>query len=440
MTMGSEQYQLITLPNGLRIVHQRVKGTQLVHAGFSIQAGSKNDGAHPGLAHCLEHMLFKGTTRRKTIHVLNHLEVVGGELNAYTTKEITTIYGTTQSKHLTRLTDILCDVVFRSTFPEGELEKEKKVIIDEINMYLDTPEENIFDEFQERIFAGHPLAHNILGTEESVNEISQTALKNFVSTHYQFHNMVFAVVGNVSIERVLSALNRFLPDAGELSSTPINQQELSPKSNQPIAVLGDLQNGVGAATAFKSASPFIETKKTDFNQAYAIIGSLAYEMDHEKRWTLLLMNNFFGGPVLNSRLNLAIREKYGYTYNVESGYSGFAETGLFHCFVGSEPKYIQKSVDLIFKEIKKLRTQSLGTLQLSRAKNQYAGQLILSNENRSGLMMHLGQSVLRKGKANSIEHAIDCINRVTVQNIMDVANELLNENQFSQLLYVPEND
>lgn len=440
--MGSEQYQLITLPNGLRIVHQRVKGTQLVHAGFSIQAGSKNDGAHPGLAHCLEHMLFKGTTRRKTIHVLNHLEVVGGELNAYTTKEITTIYGTTQSKHLTRLTDILCDVVFRSTFPEGELEKEKKVIIDEINMYLDTPEENIFDEFQERIFAGHPLAHNILGTEESVNEISQTALKNFVSTHYQFHNMVFAVVGNVSIERVLSALNRFLPDAGELSSTPINlnHQEPSHKSIQPIAVLGDLQNGVGAATAFKSASPFIETKKTDFNQAYAIIGSLAYEMDHEKRWTLLLMNNFFGGPVLNSRLNLAIREKYGYTYNVESGYSGFAETGLFHCFVGSEPKYIQKSVDLIFKEIKKLRTQSLGTLQLSRAKNQYAGQLILSNENRSGLMMHLGQSVLRKGKANSIEHAIDCINRVTVQNIMDVANELLNENQFSQLLYVPEND
>jgi predicted Zn-dependent peptidase len=163
-------------------------------------------------------------------------------------------------------------------------------------------------------------------------------------------------------------------------------------------------------------------------------------MDHEKRWTLLLMNNFFGGPVLNSRLNLAIREKYGYTYNVESGYSGFAETGLFHCFVGSEPKYIQKSVDLIFKEIKKLRTQPLGSLQLSRAKNQYAGQLILSNENRSGLMMHLGQSVLRKGKANSIEHAIDCINQVTVQNIMDVANELLNENQFSQLRYVPENE
>ena len=209
--MGSEQYQLITLPNGLRVVHQRVKGTQLVHAGFTIQAGSKNDGPHPGLAHCLEHMLFKGTTHRKTIHVLNHLEVVGGELNAYTTKEITTIYGTTQSKHLSRLTDILCDVVFRSTFPAVELEKEKKVIVDEINMYLDTPEENIFDEFQERIFEGHPLAHNILGTADSVNLIQQSDLQRFVEAHYRFDNMVFSVVGNVSIERVLLALDRFLP-------------------------------------------------------------------------------------------------------------------------------------------------------------------------------------------------------------------------------------
>lgn len=150
------------------------------------------------------------------------------------------------------------------------------------------------------------------------------------------------------------------------------------------------------------------------------------------------MNNFFGGPVLNSRLNLAIREKYGYTYNVESGYSAFEETGLFHCFVGSEPKYIERSVELIFKELKKLRTQSLGTLQLSRAKNQYAGQLILSNENRSGLMMHLGQSVLRKGKANSIEHAIDSIRKVTVSDVLEVANELMAEENFSRLYYVPQ--
>jgi predicted Zn-dependent peptidase len=414
--MGSEQYQLITLPNGLRVVHQRVKGTQLVHAGFTIQAGSKNDGQNPGLAHCLEHMLFKGTTHRKTIHVLNHLEVVGGELNAYTTKELTTIYGTTQSKYLSRLTDILCDVVFRSTFPEAELEKEKKVIVDEINMYLDTPEENIFDEFQERIFDGHPLAHNILGTEESVNKITQSDLKHFVSTHYRFENMVFAVVGNVSIERVLLALQRFLPQAPEL--------------NSPGVIL--------ANSTFEPLKTFHEVKKTDFNQAYAILGGLAYEIDHPNRWKLLLVNNFFGGPVLNSRLNLAIREKYGYTYNVESGYSAFAETGLFHCFVGSEPKYIERSVELIFKELKKLRTQSLGSLQLSRAKNQYAGQLILSNENRSGLMMHLGQSVLRKGKANSIEHAIESIRKVTVSDVLEVANELMAEDNFSRLYYVPQ--
>ena len=420
--MGIENHQLITLSNGLRVVHQRVRGTQLVHAGFSINAGSKNDGLHPGLAHGLEHMLFKGTQKRKTIHVLNHLEVVGGELNAYTTKEITTIYGTTQGKHLSRLTDILCDVIFRSTFPTQELEKEKKVIIDEINMYLDTPEENIFDEFQERIFEGHPLAHNILGTEATVNELQQQDLFDFVNTHYRFDNMVFSVVGNVSLERVLSALNRFLP------------QDLPSKS------LGSLDEAtqLSLTTNFKPLPIFNETKKTDFNQAYAILGSLAYELDHPKRWTLLLLNNFFGGPVLNSRLNLAIREKYGYTYNVESGYSAFSETGLFHCFVGSEPKYIEKSVSLIFKELKKIRSESLGTLQLSRAKNQYAGQLILSNENRSGLMMHLGQSILRKGTATRIEEAIEHIQKVTASDILDVANEILNEDQFSQLSYVPE--
>lgn len=419
MTMARENHQIITLPNGLKVVYQRVNGTQLVHAGFSINAGSKNDGPHPGLAHCLEHMLFKGTEHRKTIHVLNHLEVVGGELNAYTTKEITTIYGTTQSKHLSRLTDILCDVIFRSTFPNQELEKEKKVIIDEINMYLDTPEENIFDEFQERMFEGHPLAHNILGTESSVNQITQGNLKDFVRSHYQFENMVFSVVGNVSLERVLQALQRFLPTQTDID------RKLAPLPYNTIP-------------SFPGRERFVEVKKTDFNQAYAIVGSLAYDMDHSKRWTLLLLNNFFGGPVLNSRLNLAIREKYGYTYNVESGYSAFSDTGLFHCFVGSEPKYIEKSVSLIFKELKKLRTQSLGSLQLSRAKNQYAGQLILSNENRSGLMMHLGQSVLRRGKATHIEEAIDWIQKVTAADILDVANEILQEEQFSQLLYVPE--
>lgn len=422
MLMGTENHQLITLPNGLRVVHQRVRGTQLVHAGFSINAGSKNDDQHPGLAHCLEHMLFKGTERRKTIHVLNHLEVVGGELNAYTTKEITTIYGTTQGKHLARLTDILCDVIFRSTFPVQELEKEKKVIVDEINMYLDTPEENIFDEFQERIFEGHPLAHNILGTESTVHAIDQSHLFDFVRTHYRFDNMVFSVVGNVSLERVLAALQRFLPSDHVGSS---NQKT----SNQ---------NNLSAIPVFEPRPSFFESKKTDFQQAYAILGSLAYELDHPKRWTLLLLNNFFGGPVLNSRLNLAIREKYGYTYNVESGYSAFADTGLFHCFVGSEPKYIEKSVSLIFKELKKLRTQSLGSLQLSRAKNQYSGQLVLSNENRSGLMMHLGQSILRKGTATRIEDAIKQIQMVTASDILDVANEILQEQQFSQLLYVPE--
>jgi predicted Zn-dependent peptidase len=409
-------YQIISLPNGLRIAYLRVKGTQLFHAGFTINAGSKDDEHLPGLAHCLEHMLFKGTTTRKTIHVLNRMESVGGEINAFTTKDLTSIYGTSTSSHYSKLIDILCDVVFRSTIPPQELVKEKKVIIDEINMYLDTPEENIYDEFQERIFGDHPLAHNILGTPESVNKIEQSDLLNFIKKHYQFQNMVFSVVGNISIERVISTLEKFLP----ASSTPLTSA--SPIASQP----------------FRKIDPFTLEKKTEFNQAYAMIGCYAYELQNHKRWSLLLLNHLLGGPSMNSRLNLAIREKYGYTYNVESGYATFDEVGLFHCFVGSEPKYIYKSVSLIFKELEKLRKKSLGSVQLSRAKNQYIGQLIVSNESRAGLMIHMGQSLIKKGYIQSIQETVQSIRNVTTGQLLETANEILLPENFSSLMYMPD--
>ena len=412
-------YQIIQLSNGLRIAYLRIKGTQLFHAGFTINAGSKDDDLFPGLAHCLEHMLFKGTSSRKTIHVLNRMESVGGEINAFTTKDLTSIYGTSTSKYYGKLMDILCDVVFRSTIPEHELIKEKKVITDEINMYLDTPEENIYDEFQEEIFGQHPLAHNILGTPESVQKIERFHLLDFVKNHYRFDNMVFSVVGGISIERVVAMLEKFLPDFQPNLSTK------NLKLHRP---------------EFQPVPHFHIEKKTDFNQAYAMIGCYAYELQHPKRWPLLLLNHLLGGPSMNSRLNLAIREKYGYTYNVESGYASFDEVGLFHCFVGSEPKYIKKSVALIFKELEKLRTKKLGALQLSRAKNQYIGQLIVANESRTGLMIHMGQSLIKKGHIQSIRETIDAIQHVRPENIIDTAIELLNPDSFSSMMYLPEND
>jgi predicted Zn-dependent peptidase len=209
--MKQPDYTLHTLSSGMRLAHKRVAGTRLVHCGFIIGAGSRNDGEHPGLAHCLEHMLFKGTHRRKTIHVLNALEVVGGEMNAFTTKELTAIYATVQAPHYARAVDILCDVTFNSNIPEAELTKEKKVIADEISMYLDTPDENIYDEFQEQVFGSHPLAHNILGSIDSLKGIGRKDILHFTEKNYTTENMVFVVVGNISSERIPSWAYRHTP-------------------------------------------------------------------------------------------------------------------------------------------------------------------------------------------------------------------------------------
>lgn len=412
--MSSKEYQLYTLNNGLRIAHQKISSTLLVHCGFIIHAGSRNDGNLPGLAHCLEHMVFKGTQKRKTIHVLNQLEVVGGELNAFTTKEITAIYSTTEKRHLSRAIDILCDVTFRSTIPENELIKEKKVIKDEINMYIDTPEENIYDEFQEMVFANHPLAHNILGSPDSVDLITANELKKFIQQYYHYPNMVFAVVGNVSIEKVISNLEKFLPS--NLPELPVINNVKSPIIYKPQTI----------------------KKESDFNQAYAILGTPTYAEDHQDRFGLLLLNNLLGGPGMNSRLNLSIREKYGYTYHVESGYQAFSDAGLFHCYLSAEEKYIEKSIDLITKELKKLKEKKLGKIQLSQAKNQFIGQIIMSNESRSGLMIHIGKGILKHNKAMSLQETIAKIKNITAEQLLDIANDTFDFNQFSHLQYLPE--
>ena len=412
--MSVKEYQLYTLNNGLRVAYQKIPSTLLVHCGFIIHAGSRNDGPIPGLAHALEHMVFKGTQKRKTIHVLNHLEVVGGELNAFTTKELTAIYATTEKRHLSRAIDILCDVTFRSSIPETELTKEKKVIKDEINMYIDTPEENIYDEFQEMIFGEHPLAHNILGTPDSVDSVTQLALKEFVNTYYQYPNMVFSVVGNVSIEKVIANLNKYLPEFQTASVLPKHEK---------------------VALSYHSS---FQKKESDFSNAYAIMGVPTYEEDHENRFGLLLLNNLLGGPGMNSRLNLSIREKHGYTYHVESGYQAFSDGGLFHCYLSAEEKYIEKSIELITKELKKLKENKLGKVQLSQAKNQFIGQIIMSNESRNGLMIHIGKGILKHNKALSLQETIQKIKNLSAEQLLNIANEVFDFENFSHLQYLPE--
>lgn len=411
--MSRSAYQLYTLDNGLRVAHVKTPSSALVHCGFVIHAGSRNDGDLPGIAHCLEHMFFKGTQKRKTYHVLNHLEVVGGELNAFTTKEITTLYASVQRTHFKRAVDILCDVAFRSVFPENELKKERLVIADEIQMYRDTPEENIYDEFQELLFENHPLAHNILGDTDSLNKIQRNDLLSFTQQNYHPDNMVFVVVGSLSADRVLHTVNQF--------------SEVHFPKKEPL---------IRQATPWNYKS-FRTVKESDFGQAYAIMGLPAYSETHPKRFALMLLNNLLGGPGMNSRLNLSIREKYGYAYNIESGYQPYSDAGMFHCYISCEEKYMQKSLQLIKKEIKKLKDQKLGKVQLSQAKSQICGQLLMSNENRSGLLIHIGKGILKYGRAKNIEETIAEIKNLSAEDLQDAANESFDFDSFSYLNYAP---
>lgn len=411
--MSRSAYQLYTLDNGLRVAHVKTPSSALVHCGFVIHAGSRNDGEHPGIAHCLEHMFFKGTTKRKTYHVLNHLEVVGGELNAFTTKEITTLYATVQRTHFKRAVDILCDVAFRSVFPENELKKERLVIADEIQMYKDTPEENIYDEFQELLFENHPLAHNILGDTDSLSKISRSDLIDFTQRNYHPNNMIFVVVGSISPDRVIKTLNQYSHE------------------NFP-----NIENTLHSQVSW-NYNAFRNNKESDFGQAYAIMGLPAYSETHPKRFALMLLNNLLGGPGMNSRLNLSIREKYGYAYNIESGYQPYSDAGMFHCYISCEEKYMKKSLQLIEKEIKKLKEKKLGKVQLSQAKSQLSGQLLMANENRNGLLIHIGKGILKYGRAKNIEETITEINKLSAEELLDAANESFNFDQFSYLNYSP---
>jgi predicted Zn-dependent peptidase len=411
--MAAPEYRLHTFSNGLRLVHKRVGGTRLVHLGYVINAGSRHDGLHPGLAHCFEHMMFKGTEKRKAIHVLNRLETVGGELNAFTTKEITSVYASVMTAHFSRAAELLTDVAFHSTFPEHELKKEKQVIAEEINLYLDTPEENIYDEFQEMVFRDHPLAGNILGTPESVKAMQQQDMFDFRAAHYGPLNTVIAVVGNISFERAVRTLQPLM------------------EAIPPYA------NGNGKQQKALHYKPERRSTETEFVQGYAILGCPAYASDDKQRWPMNLLNNLLGGPGLNSRLNLAIREKYGFTYSVESGYAAFADTGMFHCYVSSDKAHLQRAVTLIERELGKLRDKPLGTMQLHNARNQLCGQIVMADENRSGLMMHLGKHVAQRGSAESLDQVLRQIQQITASQLTEVAREVFDPARLSYLLYLP---
>ncbi|WP_066628335.1 M16 family metallopeptidase [Labilibacter marinus] len=400
-----------TLNNGIRIIHKPEKG-EVAYCGMIINAGSRDEKEKEhGMAHFIEHVVFKGTKKRKAFHVLSRLEDVGGELNAFTSKEETCIYATCLKEDYERSMELISDITFHSVFPEKELIKEKEVIVDEINSYKDSPAELIFDDFEELLYPNHPIGRNILGTPETLKSFTRDDIFSFTDNNYHTDHMVFCSVGQQEFKKVVKLAEKYFGDIKE------NRREIK---RQPIVT---------------GAPQIIRTNK-DTYQSHVIIGGAAYDYNHPKRLGLHLLNNLLGGPGMNSRLNMSLREKRGIAYNIESSYTAFYGTGVFSIYFGTDRKNVDKSLKIVFTELDKLRNQHLGTLQLQKAKRQLKGQIAISSENKESLMLNLGKSYLLYNKVDSLEYIYKKIDELSASDLAEIANECFNPKDLSQLIYL----
>jgi predicted Zn-dependent peptidase len=403
-------HKIHQFPNGLRLIYQQYT-SNVSHFGININAGTRDETSEiMGMAHFIEHMLFKGTAKRKALQIISRLEEVGGEMNAYTTKDKTTIYASFISGYLDRAVDLLTDAAFHSVFPEKEMEKEKNVILEEIDMYADNPEECINDEFQELMFKNHPLGYNILGTAETVSGLTQQQTTSFIAHNYLPQNIVYSYVGNAPFEKVIKLCEKYMP-------TVQNGQQ--PNKRQ----------------LFTNYVPFNMVKETEHAQCYCVMGNLAYSNTHELKPALSLLSNLLGGPGLNSRLNLAVRERYGYAYQIDSSYSTYDDIGYFCIYFGTDAKYIDKTNRLIDKELKRLQKEPLSEAVLHKYKRQMEGQILLAEENKASLMLALGKSLLDYNKVDTLDEVMKKVYAVTPEQILHVAREVFDEEKMSRLVY-----
>lgn len=406
------EYFLYELENGLRVIFTPTK-SRVSHCGFIINTGSRDETAQEnGMTHFIEHCIFKGTNKRKSHHILNRIDSVGGELNAYTTKEKTCVYASFATDYLDRSTELLTNILFDSTFPEKEINKEKAVIIDEINSYKDSPYEQIYDDFEELTFSGHPLARNILGTEKTVNSFSRNDVLSFMKSNYSTDNIVFSIVGNYVESKIKKLIKKHL----EVITPSTKNRERHP---------------------FNGYLPFNKAIERDVFQAHCMIGNIAYDTKSKNKSAFILLNNILGGPAMNSRLNMGIREKYGFTYNIDSTYTSYSDSGLFAIYLGTDPKYLDRSISLVHRELKKLKNKELSSSQLIKAKQQLMGQITLSEENKANVMLGMGKSLISYNKVDTLDEVQKKISNISSKSILDIANEVFDANQLSTLIYKP---
>jgi len=398
-------------PNGLRLIYLPWN-TPVSHAGVFIAAGSRHETAEEqGLAHFIEHTLFKGTKKRSSAEVLTRLESVGGELNAYTSREETTVYASFLAAHSLRALELLSDIVFNATFPEKELEKEKEVVIDEIDSYLDTPSEQIFDDFEEHLFPNQPFGANILGTPKKVRSFTQSHVIQFVKKYYVPENMVISYVGKIPFETIKKQVERLF----SCHIVPL------PSVTVP---------------AIPSEKFEVKTKK-QVHQSHCVTGGIAPSTRSDERIAMSLLNNHLGGPAMSSVLNMALREKNGLTYNNESHYDTYSDAGIFQIYIGTETKNIEKCRNIIKTELRKMTAAPCSTATLKRMKQQYCGQIAIASDSGLNQMIRLGKSIIYTGQLMELEELLKKIDAITANQLREVSEKYLDYDQLSTLIFTP---
>ncbi|MFV0345089.1 MAG: M16 family metallopeptidase [Bacteroidales bacterium] len=397
------------LENGIRLVHQHTEST-VAHFGVMLCVGMRDETKDEGgIAHFIEHMLFKGTTTRQVHQIFDTIEGVGGELNAYTTKENTAIFASLLAQDLPASVELLSDIICNSTFPKEEIDKEKTVIIEEINSYKDSPSELIFDEFDEMLFDGHPLGRNILGTKKSVENVTQAKIFDFIKRNYTTNRIVLSMVGKTPFDEFKQLCVQHFGN--------IKQSE----SKRLISTV--------------DSKSFKKIKRKSTYQAHTVLGIPAYPINHPKRLGLVMLCNLLGGSSMNSRLNMSIREKHGLVYSIESSYSAFRDAGLFNIYFGCDKGNSKKVIELINDEFKILRDKPLNNDELKALKKQFIGQIAVSNEDYADLMLMLAKSILVFDKVDSYEQIVDKVEKISAEDLQNIVCELLDTERFSVLNY-----
>ena len=439
------KYNTHTLDNGLRIIHLP-SDSKVVYCGYQINAGTRDEEpGEEGLAHFCEHVTFKGTERRKAWHILNCLESVGGDLNAYTNKEGTVYYSAILKEHIARAVDLLSDIVFHSVYPQAEIDKEVEVICDEIESYNDSPAELIYDEFENILFKGSSLGHNILGTAEQVRSFTTEDALRFTRKLYRPDNAIFFAYGDIDFKKLVKLVGRALADddSGKLAAgilPQISQITQISRDENPVATEKSVSSvkSVGPknypSVREEIAGQTIVMQKNT-HQAHVMIGTRAYDVNDDRRMPLYLLNNILGGPGMNAKLNLALREHNGLVYTVESTMVAYGDTGTWSIYFGCDEHDIKRCLRLVRKELDRMMEKPLSDSQLKAAKKQIKGQIGVACDNRENFALDFGKSFLHYGWEKNVDCLYEQVEAITSQQIQDVARELFDKNRLITLIF-----